>query len=56
MVDFHLPPIPPVDPSRQPEYKRHSQLHFNNENIIEILICRILFQTILKMISILGHI
>lgn len=54
MVDFHLPPIPPVDPSRQPEFKHHSQLYFNNENIIGILICLILFQTMLKVISKLG--
>lgn len=56
MVEFHLPPIPPVDPSRQTEHKHHSELHFNNEDIIGILICLILFKTMYKMISTIGTI
>lgn len=54
MIDFHFPPIPPVDPSRQPEYKQHEKPQFNTDKIdilIYLLILQMLHKTINKIFT-----
>lgn len=49
MIDFYLPPIPPVDPSRQPEYKQHAEPKFNADKL-DILIYLLILQMLGKAI------